>query len=31
LLCSNCNVGIGHFRESVDFLHSAIRYLESHK
>ena len=27
LLCSNCNVGIGHFRHSKELLVEAIRYL----
>lgn len=28
LLCSSCNFGLGHFRDSVEFLASAIRYLK---
>ena len=29
LLCRKCNTGIGHFRDSVEYLKSAIIYLES--
>lgn len=29
LLCGNCNVGIGHFRESIELLQAAIDYLQS--
>lgn len=29
LLCSNCNHGLGQFRDSVGFLASAIKYLEN--
>ena len=28
LLCNGCNVGIGHFRESVNAMKAAIAYLE---
>lgn len=28
LLCHHCNVGLGHFRDNVDFLQSAILYLQ---
>jgi 16S rRNA C967 or C1407 C5-methylase (RsmB/RsmF family) len=28
-LCTQCNVGLGYFRDNTDFLHSAVRYLES--
>lgn len=28
LLCSNCNIGIGNLRDSVEILRSAIAYLE---
>lgn len=28
ILCHNCNVGLGHFKDSVDRLQSAIDYLE---
>lgn len=31
VLCHNCNVGLGHFKESVLNLQSAIEYLERHK
>lgn len=31
LLCHNCNVGLGNFRDSVAFLKSAIKYLQNHK
>lgn len=27
LLCHNCNTGIGHFRDSVELLNTAIEYL----
>ena len=30
LLCFNCNVAIGHFRDDINRLTSAISYLESH-
>lgn len=30
LLCMNCNQGIGRFKESIDALESAIRYLKHH-
>jgi len=29
LLCSNCNSGIGHFRDDIDLLKSAIGYLSN--
>ena len=29
LLCFYCNVGIGHFKEDINRLQSAIKYLES--
>lgn len=29
ILCHNCNVGIGHFKEDPNFLRKAIRYLEA--
>ena len=29
LLCLSCNHGIGKFKDSIEFLRSAIRYLES--
>lgn len=31
LLCDSCNVGLGRFKDSVDFLKQAILYLESYK
>lgn len=30
VLCQHCNTAIGQFKERVDFLQSAIRYLERH-
>ena len=30
-LCTNCNRGIGHFQENLDFLYFAIEYLKSHR
>lgn len=30
LLCSGCNLGIGHFREDVDVMREAIAYLQLH-
>ena len=27
MLCSGCNLGLGHFRDSVKFLRQAIKYL----
>jgi len=27
LLCQSCNIGLGHFKDSVEFLYSAIKYL----
>lgn len=29
LLCDHCNQGIGHFRDSIELLHSAISYLKN--
>ena len=29
-LCTNCNRGLGHFKDSIEFLTSAINYLEKH-
>lgn len=31
ILCQNCNMGIGYFKENVELLKSAIRYLEANK
>ena len=31
LLCGRCNLGLGHFRDNVVLLQSAIRYLETMK
>jgi len=31
LLCGNCNVGIGHFKENEKYLYSAIKYIQFHK
>jgi len=31
LLCNNCNVGLGNFKERVYLLESAIKYLNKHK
>lgn len=31
LLCSNCNTGLGMFKESVENMANAIAYLEKHK
>lgn len=28
LLCSNCNLGLGHFKDKIKFLKRAIKYLE---
>lgn len=30
LLCSNCNIGLGKFKDSKEYLNSAIRYLAAH-
>ena len=29
ILCSNCNYGLGQFRDSVEILNNAIKYLEN--
>lgn len=31
ILCVNCNLGIGIFKDNTDFLKSAIEYLEKHR
>lgn len=31
LLCHNCNVGLGHFEDSVSLLREALIYLENHQ
>jgi DNA-binding sugar fermentation-stimulating protein len=31
LLCNNCNVGLGHFKEDVDLLQTAINYLKNNQ
>lgn len=31
VLCGHCNFGLGHFRDSIERLQSAIRYLEARK
>lgn len=28
LLCANCNLGLGHFKDSTDILRAALSYLE---
>ncbi len=30
LLCNKCNVGLGHFKDDVKIIESAIKYLEEH-
>ena len=29
-LCTNCNRGLGHFQENINFLEHAINYLKAH-
>lgn len=31
LLCTSCNLGIGHFQDTTLFLEGAIRYLKAHQ
>jgi len=31
LICNNCNIGLGFFRDNIDFLNSAIEYLKRYK
>lgn len=31
VLCVNCNVGLGNFKDNIPVLENAIRYLEAHK
>lgn len=31
LLCSNCNLGIGNFKDDITLLNTAIEYIKSHK
>jgi len=31
LLCGGCNVGLGHFQHSIEFLRRAIEYLEGYE
>ncbi len=31
LLCTNCNTGLGHFRDSTDALAAAAAYLQAHR
>ena len=28
ILCGNCNMGLGHFKDNLDVLKNAIKYLE---
>jgi len=30
LLCRNCNLGLGHFKDSIDVLKSALKYLQKY-
>ena len=31
LLCQHCNIGLGQFRDNIEFLTAAIEYLEEHE
>ena len=31
LLCAHCNVGLGHFGDSIEMLETAIQYLKDHR
>lgn len=31
LLCTNCNTGLGQFKDNIEFLESAIKYLVKHE
>ena len=31
VLCRQCNLGLGHFRDSIKVMYEAVRYLEKHK
>jgi hypothetical protein len=31
LLCDGCNIGLGRFKESIEALSAAVRYLRKHK
>ena len=31
LICYNCNIGLGHFKDSIDTLERAIEYLKESK
>jgi len=30
LLCTNCNMGLGHFKDSLSNLHRALMYIAKH-
>lgn len=31
LLCTSCNAGLGNFKENIDIMYKAIKYLKDHK
>ncbi len=31
LLCHRCNLGLGHFRDDIDFMANAVQYVRSHR